>query len=789
MSVPPIQPNLFNVSNTNPNLTYAKLSTIANPYENYKTTTLDEEGMSMNVSVAGVLKNFVMSATGFTDGTNITSLDKLCQFQQILASLEVPPSATTLEVVSSVLVRDTGTNSIALNGVVPSVIISDGTTTTTMGVSTLTSGASSASWADIIAGSAVDTLNTVLIAGNSAGASSINMNTNAITAISTATAKTSLVVDNAVVGANATLTQSNLTINATGLSGLPSLTLNQSGVGSGLLTEEFYNQRTAQTGEFNRMSFYGKNSTGNKTEYARFHQNAPVITSGSTKGRIDLGVNINGSIVDYLTLNGNTNSVGLGANLDCNNHLITEISNASTINGYSLTPQFVNFVSGSGNSTPSGTKDSNMRAVFCNTGVPDSLEAVAGTFPSTWGNITCSITWSSSISGTAFWVGTDTGKLYWTNNNGSSWNIPNSGSNDYTFNNRIRCIMAFNGQLWIGGDFTSESANTFNYICYLDTNEVLQPANWGSIMGSNGVNAPVWTMVENGSYLYFGGAFTTDNTNVLGVNKLASVDAGLTLYDTDGQTTGLNGNGISGNYIHQILINGAYPDNMAICGDINNFNSNTLGFGTITCDNFCVWRFSGNATNAVALYPVFQGSILLNSRSLSVMRNGYAFYVGGNFSNTQEVGTGNNLPYFFNIEYDGSTAWNQVANPYSFVATSPIILQLHLNGLWWADANGALYQGGNLLVNAPFGPTWSWIGDETTGNYFSTNSPSQNPITMYYWNTSDAISIVLSDALVAPNGNTYSGNLVLNALGSTAELIWSGSYWYVLSTQGGVGYN
>jgi hypothetical protein len=600
-----------------------------------------------------------------------------------------------------------------------------------------------------------------------------------------------LLCDAGIANQTTSITDGQITINGTGLNNNPLLSLN-TGSGNGILYQEVYNQRTAQTGEFSRTSFYGKNSAGTKTEYARIHQNAPVITAGSTKGRIDLGVNINGSMTDYLTLNGTAGSVALGANLDCNNFQITEISNASTINNFSLTSQSVNFVSSAGNSTPAGTKDNNMRAVYCNTGVPDSLEAVAGTFPSTWGNITCSVTWSSGVSGTAFWVGTDTGKLYWTNNNGVSWNIPNNSSNDYTFNAKIRCIASYNGRLWIGGDFTSESitGSTYNYICYLDSNEILQQAVWVSLMGSNGVNAPVYTMVENSSYLYFGGAFTTDDTGVLGVNKLGIVDTGTNLQDTDGQLTGLNGNGFFGAYINQILINGAYPDNMAVCGDISQFVSNLM-LQTLSCDNFCIWRFSGNQTNNTALYPSLQGSVILNAMSLSVLRNGGSFYVGGNFTNTQEVGSGNPLPYFFHIVYDGSTAWNQDGNPYTFVATAPINQQLHLNGLWWADTNGALYKDGNFLVNAPFSSNWSWIGDETTGNWFSTNSPTQNPITMYYWNTSDAISIALSNPLVAPDGNTYTGNLVLNAKGSNAELVWNAgdNNWYVLSTQGGVGYN
>jgi len=598
-----------------------------------------------------------------------------------------------------------------------------------------------------------------------------------------------VLVDAGVVNQTTTINDGNITITGTGLNNNPLLTLNQGGTGSAILYEEFYNQRTAQTGEFNRMSFYGKSSTGVKTEYARIHQNAPVITTGSVRGRIDMAVQQGSGLVDYLTLNGQVGSVGLGATLDCNSNNITEINTATTANGFQIGSQSVNFLIGD-DATPAGTKDNNMRAVYINTGVPDTLETVAGTFPSTWGNILCSTTWSSSVSGTAFWVGTDTGKLYWTNNNGSSWNIANSGINDYTFNAKIRCLMAFSGNLWIGGDFTGESftGGTYNYIAYLDTNEILQPANWSSIMGSQGVNASVWTMVENSSYLFFGGAFTADGSSVLGINKLASVDGGFNLYDTDGQTSGFNGNGFFGGQIEQILISGSYLDNMAVCGDISSFNSNSQG-SLNPCDGFAVWRFGGNASNQSALYPIFQGISVLNAKSLSVLRNGGNFYIGGNFTNTQEVGTGNPLPYFVSIVYDGSTAWNQDTNPYTFVASNPINKQLHLNGLWWADSAGALYKDGNYLVNAPFGASWSWIGDETTSNYFSTNSPTQNPITMYFWNTSDVINIALSNPLLAPDGNLYTNNLVLNALGSTAELVWSGVYWYVLSTQGGVGYS
>jgi hypothetical protein len=86
-------------------------------------------------------KQFTISNTGmnFLDNTenNTTFLSRIALLQQALASVEIPPNPTTFEVVSSVLVRDTGTNSIALDGVVPSVIITDGTDTNTITINSI----------------------------------------------------------------------------------------------------------------------------------------------------------------------------------------------------------------------------------------------------------------------------------------------------------------------------------------------------------------------------------------------------------------------------------------------------------------------------------------------------------------------------------------------------------------------------------------------------------------------------------------------------------------------------
>jgi hypothetical protein len=254
----------------------------------------------------------------------------------------------------------------------------------------------------------------------------------------TATAKTSLVVDNAVVGANATLTQSNLTINATGLSGLPSLTLNQSGVGSGLLTEEFYNQRTAQIGEFNRMSFYAKSSTGVKTEYARIHQNAPVMTTGSVRGRLDFGVQQGSGIVDYLILNGQAGSVGLGATLDCNSNSIQECNNIQTPSNNNYSKEYpIQYLTANTSTPTGGSLENNLRYVAFSLGKTPTWEQATSVttsgFVSGVENITASIpSWDGQ-----FWVGTEIGNIYYSSDGGASWTLQGS------YGGRIRVFCPY----------------------------------------------------------------------------------------------------------------------------------------------------------------------------------------------------------------------------------------------------------------------------------------------------------------------------------------------------------
>ena len=596
------------------------------------------------------------------------------------------------------------------------------------------------------------TLSQVLLSNNSAGSTSINMNTNAISAISTATAKTSLIVDNSVVGANATLTQSNLTINATGLSGLPSLTLNQSGVGVGNLTEEFYNQRTAQTGEFNRMSFYGKNSAGTKTEYARFHQNAPVITSGSVRGRLDFGVQTGSGITDYLILNGQTGQVGLGATLDCNSNNIQECNNITTSNLNKYGVNSVNFYNTSNASIPPNTPDNNYKLTMINEGVPDVITALPASLPSTWGNITASI---QNFNGLTY-VGTNQGNIYYSND-GITWN--DAG---FSLDGQINAMVEFNSELIIGGTFTKEvSSGVFSYyICRMSSSNVFIPYLWANYPNlTGGFNYFVRCLFSNGGYLYVGGDFTNEINGGLSCPYIAIVDTGNNLYCVDNSS----GTGYGFNApVNFIIVNANAPNRFVIGGE---FSSMIINSGTFTTTYSAVWQ-TNDYNTIVNPYEV----IPLNNYTLCATTNGGSVYIGGYF-------TGNTTgDYLMNIEWDNVSSYVLVANPYGASPLSPINNILQNAGIFWTTLSGELYEANLLIGTSPFGGAyWEIIIPTVWGQtLFSTNSASQNPVIAYYLFTNNLITLTMAGGYLIQNStSSYSNGIILYAIGSVCEMIFN----------------
>jgi hypothetical protein len=612
-------------------------------------------------------------------------------------------------------------------------------------------------------------LSDVLLIGNSAGATSINMNTNAISNISTATAKTSLVVNNAVTGANATLTQSNLTINSTGLSAVPSLTLNQSGVGNGILYEEFYNQRTAQTGEFNRMSFYAKSTTGTKIEYARIHQNSPAITAGSTRGRMDFAVDIGGSMTDFLSLNASSNTVNCLRSLNMNSFGISNVPDITTPTGNPYGKIDVNYLNAPTANFPTTTPVSNVRATLFSQGIPPTIDPLAGAFPSTWGAITA----SANFNGFTY-VGTDNGLIYYSNT-GAIWFQVN-----VAFSGIIRGMKEFAGYLYIVGEFNTETVSslTCSGIAKIDSSNNFFQITWANV-GGNGFNAKVRCLETSLSgYLYIGGDFNNTDISSLSMNYIAIVDSGDNLYCMDNSSG--TGYGFD-NSVYFIKENASAPNVLVIGG---NFSNVSTAFGGFTTTFNAIWTTTGSydTNGASTPYQV----VAFNAVPRCITSNGASNYIGGDFTGLTYG------DYLVSFDWNGS-AYVEATFPSSFgTSGSPVDNILQDGGVWFTNTALQLYANGVLIGTSPTSSNWSAIIAGIWGQkVFSTISSSQDPVVAYFINSSPSIVVTLVGGYsIKLSGVTYTGGIFLNSIGSNVDMIYNvaESAYYVVTYFGGVGF-
>jgi len=618
-----------------------------------------------------------------------------------------------------------------------------------------------------------DSLASVLLIGNSAGATSINMNTNAISAISTATAKTSLVVDNAVTNQNATLTTQNLTINRTSSgASTPVLTLNQTSATGGLLAEEIYNQRNPVTGEFNRMSFFAKSSTGSKIEYGRIHQNAVATTLGSTRGRIDFSVDVGGTMTDFLSLNASANTVSCLRSINMNTFGISNVPDIITPNGNPYGKNDVYYLNAPTANFPTTTPVSNVRATLFNQGTPTTIDPLAGSFPSTWGAITASTDFNGST-----YVGTDNGLIYYSSD-GLNWLQVN-----VDFDGIIRGMKEFAGYLYIVGEFNNETVSGLpcNGIAKTDSSNNFYQITWANV-GGNGFSAKVRCLETSASgYLYIGGDFTNTDVGSQSLNYIAIVDNADNLYCVDASTSTSSGYGFD-NSVAFIKENASAPNVLIIGGSFTNM-STALGGYTTTLN--AIWTTNGSYdSGGTAPYQV----VAFNATPRCITSNGNQNYIGGDFT---ALTYGD---YLVTFEWDGAN-YIEAQFPPSFGSSgSPVDNIFQGGGVYFTNTALQLYQTGVLIGTSPTGGPWSaiiagiWAGGQKV---FSTISPSQNPVVAYFINSSSAIVVTLVGGYsIKSAGVTYTGGINLTTIGSLVDMIFnvSESAYYVVTYFGGVSF-
>lgn len=574
-----------------------------------------------------------------------------------------------------------------------------------------------------------------------------------------------ILVDAGITNQTTTINDGNITITGTGLNNNPLLSLNQGGSGSGVLYQECYNQRTAQTGEFNRMSFYSKNNAGTKTEFGRIHQNAVNFTAGAVKGRMDFAVGNGAGLQDYLSLNANTGQVDiLNSDLHMNSNDIAGCSSITTPNNNQYSKEQVVYLSANA-TAPTGGLDSNLRYTAINLGKPPNWEEATSITSSGFVSGDWNITASQNGFQSLWWVGTEAGNVYYSSDSGASWTLQGS------YGGRIRCFQTYNSGSYmaVGGDFTG---GTYNYLVGIDSSlSSFDMTSWG------GMNAPVYCFYDNSTYscLYIGGAFD-DYYTLTG----AVYPKWITFnYNTSSwySFTNNSGNGFfvgDVNSITQDVGSGFIVVGGSFTGITE--NNNPIGFSP--------YLFTYQTSNGYDLSSYFTIGTTLNDWVNSVVPYSSGVLVGGRFSNplSDPVWTDS---YGIYITWNG-TNWDK--NNYIFQPNYSIqsIIHIPTTGVYYTITNNNIIYGDtSQYATIPVGSAWNCVSHNGSSAVFATNSQSSVSFLFYQYNQAVGINISSGAFTFNTAGGSNFTNCYMTNTNSAVEMIWnsSNSKWFVISQE------
>ena len=600
------------------------------------------------------------------------------------------------------------------------------------------------------------TLSQVLVAGNSAGASSINMNNNNISGIAQASGQA--------------LVLTNTTTNTT-------LSVNTGSATSSTLLTKFNNGRTAVNGEAIRLDFNAKNTAGTEFNYARMNMNVISSNTNDERSSLDFSVINNAAttgLITYLNCNGNTQQVNSFKPLNMNTNGISNITDATTINSSFLAPQKVDMLTAD-SAVPSTNLDLNMRYVACNTGAQATwVDSGIANFNGSVENVTASY----RQFGIYWWVGTESGNLWRSDDVGVSWNL------FYSFGGRINCLYPFRGnsRLAIGGLFTG---NGYTNLVVIDLGyNLIDITN-----GYGGLNGEVKCVLENfnSQFLYIGGQFTDFNGNpgFLNTNAFISYDyANSNLYSFDNASGGgfiKNGNVGTVNAICKDNGGNGY---YIVGGDFDIINTSS---GTVGFQYLFTFEPSSNGYQINSYFGI--GSPLNAQVNALVEFQGNGILVGGDFTSVSSVPSGSSYNYGIKINWNGS-AWDIAAYPFTSGSgpissiTQPAVVQ-NIFDVYTIYGGNIIYKDNTLLPAIPVGSAWSCIAWNWTSILYATNAQTSAGFNFYVLNSPTAINLTSVHPIIQYSTLSYN-NIKLLAAGSTIELIWNvaKSQWYILSYQG-----
>jgi len=572
---------------------------------------------------------------------------------------------------------------------------------------------------------------------------------------------------------NIAITDGSLTINNTTGGGTsdPLLVLNQA-LSSQTLYEERNNTKTnvSSSQTLYQVSYKGLPSVGSTAvEYANMRVTAQSYTSGSQTSKIDFAVGP--SYQSVLSIQ--PNFLQMTGNVYLPSRYISGLSYAQTQYSNYLVPQTPNFIDSSTTLSFTPELANGQRIFYANKGSTNAFLPITGTFPG-GGGAYCSESFAGRI-----WVGSDN-SIFWTSDNGASWNRFSDSSGDpYVFNGQITCMKNTGTNLYFGGTFTETTYGTttpttlsLNYVGYINSIIAVSQLNWSNWGGISdvGLNAYVNTIEAYSGYVYYGGNFTGSQYNSLQCRYIACSDESMIrLY-------ALNDLSNSGFDQEVIIIKSDGGSNRFIIG--GNFTQFYDPY-TIYSALYCVYLDVSNYN--VSLIQDFG----FNAPTFTISQYVGSLLVGGSFSST---GYGD---YLVSISHNGTNYTLSVA-PFSPTLTSSVNLIFYSPSsgfVYWALSSSPynLYRNGSLLGNSP-GNYWRCItylsGSDGLSDCFAPNG------SQFYYFAGDSLNITIGSTPVVNAGTEYtSGTITLPNKGTAIEFAYDnvGQKLYVLSNNGATG--
>ncbi len=356
--------------------------------------------------------------------------------------------------------------------------------------------------------------------------------------------------------------------------------------------------------------------------------------------------------------------------------------------------------------------------------------------------------------------------------NGSGWNSVGTGSANGV-NGLVNALAVYNGELYVGGEFTSAGGVSANYIARWNG------TSWNSVgKGSgNGVNGYVYALAVYNEELYVGGSF--GSAGGVSANYIARWNG--TSWDSVGTSSG---NGVSGGVRALAVYNGE----LYVGGNFTYANWTGSNPTSIRANNIARWN--GNAWNSVGTGSENGVSItgLIPYVYALAVYNG-ELYVGGRFIRAGTVVAGR-------IARWNGNNWNSLTMINSGVSSGDYVSSL-------TTYNNELYVGGDFTeaggISANRIARWT-IGDATdveenaltpTNFVLHQNYPNPfNPSTTISFTIpkSSYVTLKVYDVLGREVAELVNGDLQAgsHSINFDASRLSSGTYFYRLQAGNGV---